>query len=78
MLSFEVLDGTFWIEVNPSAKRSYYVHFIEDNGTDYGVAFIGSFTACLIYCKQRQIEYLECEIEKLKNQEESILYTEEE
>ncbi len=78
MLSFKVSDGTFLIEEHPTVKSIYYVHFIEGNKIDYGIAFIGNYTACVIYCKQRQIEYLEREIEILKSQDEPCYYLEHE
>ena len=78
MLSFKVSDGTFYIEPCPSLTEFFYVHFFEYSKIDYGMAFIGKLNACIIYCKERQIEYLEREIEMLKSLEEPIVYTEEE
>lgn len=78
MLSFKVSDGTYRIERYHGAKDIFYVHFIEYDNIEYSISFIGNLNACVIYCKQRQIEYLENEIERLKSQEDSIVYTEEE
>lgn len=77
MLSYDVSDGTFLIVGHPSVKDIYYVHFIENDNKYYGVSFIGNLNACVIYCKQMQIQCLEREISMLK-QDEPCVYLEEE
>lgn len=78
MLSYQVSDGKFCISRHPSVKDFFYVHFIEYNGRDYGTAFVGNLNACTIYCKERQIEYLEAEIEQIKSQKVSLFYIDQE
>lgn len=78
MLEFKVADGSFFIKRHPFIEGVFYIHFVENGERDNGIQFIGKLTACIIYCQERQIEYIEREIETLKSLVDPIVYTEEE